>query len=307
MSAHIIPQDTSVSSRMYKGVIAFIVAAPIVSLLLLVWFRFGNWLTVMWVVIFYFMIAPGVTVGLHRYFTHRSFEASLPLKVIMCFAAIITLEGKITTWVANHMWHHQHSDVVGVDLHTPLEQEGIRGLLYAHVWWMFPGRNADPKLASHLTYDRVVQFFDRQVLAFFLGRALLPGLVCGLVGYVQTQSIQVGTLWGIEATGWSFVLVGMVHHFTWCINSICHVWGEQPYRTSDNSRNVWWLWVVTLGESWHNTHHAFPRSSLQGSAWWNDPSYCIIKMLEWVKLAYDVDRYVPTQNRRDAKRKSVMT
>lgn len=264
---------------------------PIIAVTILVGYRIGNWLLAFpLMVAVYIPIAAGVTVGLHRYFTHQSFKARTPLKIVLCILAVLALEGKITSWVANHKWHHIYSDKPNKDLHTPLEQEGLWGLLYAHLWWMFTGRNAPKRFAKHLLDDPIVQFVDQpwSVWTIIILRFLVPYLI-----------------WGWEGILWAVVLIGFVHHFTWCINSVCHMYGEQPYKTGDQSRNVWWLWLPTLGESWHCTHHAFPWSALQGTSWKDDPSYAIILVLEWVGLAYDVR--VPTKEQYKSALKTPIT
>jgi stearoyl-CoA desaturase (Delta-9 desaturase) len=271
------------------GLFIFGPYAAVVAVIWLMWNRWFSWIDVILLVGTYIPIAAGVTVGLHRYFTHRSFETNRVVRIILGILALLALEGKITQWVANHLWHHSHADTEE-DLHSPLD-----GLWHAHTGWIFGAKTANPEafgITRALLRDPDIQVLDRLYPLF----ALISVLGVGPIGYAFG--------------GWqgaaSAVLLGgvtrffLVHHFTWSINSLCHMVGEQPYRGNDSSTNLWILAWPTLGESFHRTHHAFPWSALQGSAWWNDASYAIIKVLERLRLAWNIR--VPTPEQYAAKR-----
>ena len=269
-----------------------VVVVPYVAVAAVVWFlwhRWFSWADVILLVATYVPIAAGVTVGLHRYFTHRSFETTRPVRIVLAVLALLAMEGPITQWVANHLWHHAHADDDD-DLHSP-----VHGLWHAHSGWLFQDKEADPAtfgITRALLADPTIQWLDRHAGVF----ALLSIVGVGPIGYL--------------ISGWpgaaSAVLLGgvirfcLVHHFTWAINSLCHAVGDQPYRSNDASTNLWPLAWPTLGESFHRTHHAFPWSALQGTAWWNDWSYAIIQLLARSGLAWNIR--VPTPEQYAAKR-----
>lgn len=239
----------------------------------------------------WYFISLGVTVGLHRYFTHQSFRASRPLKLVLCILASLAIEGPIITWVANHKYHHAFSDkrVDGkrLDLHSPVPDDDsvwslLVGLFHAHVGWLGSGRKANKEIyAKHLLNDKMIVFFSNA--AIYLGMVAISIMLPYFIG-------------GWEAFVWvGLVRIALVHHFTWSVNSICHVFGERPYESTegDQSTNIpsyWFLWVFTLGESWHRNHHTFQQSAIHGSHWIVDPSAQVIWILERVKLVDNVVR-----------------
>ena len=277
--------DTYENGLTYKSGLVAVAIAPFFALGIAIrqlWNRSVGWPEIGMLVGSYIPIALGVTVGLHRFFTHRSFEASPVLKIVLGVLASLSLEGKITEWVATHNYHHAHSDVKGVDPHTPTEREGFAGLLWAHFGWMVFGKGARPeKYARHLMADPVVKTLDRYNVLFALASILAPALG------------------GFKVFIWAGLLrIFFVHHITWSINSICHVFGEQQYVTGDNSRNVKWLAIFSMGESYHNNHHASPASAMHGDRWWQDVSYCAIRLLERARLVRRVKVIVPAEKKR---------
>jgi stearoyl-CoA desaturase (Delta-9 desaturase) len=208
----------------------------------------------------YVLTVFGVTAGYHRLFTHRSFVARRPLKIALAISGSLALEGSLVSWVTNHRRHHQFSDRPG-DPHSPALSEHRslwRGLLHAHVGWLFrapfPARRRD---AADLLVDRdlvvVSKLFPVWVLLTLGVPFALGWAIWGTLGGALTA-----LLWG------GVVRIFLVHHVTWSINSICHVWGDRPFRTTDRSRNVGALALVSMGESWHNAHHAFPSLARHG-------------------------------------------
>jgi stearoyl-CoA desaturase (delta-9 desaturase) len=247
------------------------------------------------------MTGLGVTVGFHRLFTHRSFKARPAVRAILAVLGSVAVEGPVISWVADHRKHHAFSDRPG-DPHSPHVDHGVgwlgalRGLLHAHVGWLFrhDQRGARARYAPDLLADPVIRFVDRTFviwaigglgLAFGLGAALGGSLAAGLTGL----------LWG------GAVRLFVLHHLTYSINSICHVFGRRTFATTDESRNVFWLAVPTFGEAWHNNHHAFPTSARHGFGRWQlDPSALVIRGLERSGLAWDVVRISPDRQRRKA-------
>jgi stearoyl-CoA desaturase (Delta-9 desaturase) len=244
--------------------------------------------------ILYLTTALGITVGFHRLFTHRSFKTTGALRALFAILGSAAIEGPVISWVADHRKHHAYSDKPG-DPHSPHVDHGVgwlgalRGLLHAHVGWIFihTQRGAKSRYAPDLQRDRIVSFVDRTFLlwalaglgaAFGLGVAIGGTVVAGLTAL----------LWG------GAVRMFFVHHITYSINSLCHFFGRRGFDTPDESRNLAWLAPFTLGEAWHNNHHAFPTSAVHGLGRWQlDPSALVIVGLERLGLAWDVVRPSP--------------
>jgi stearoyl-CoA desaturase (delta-9 desaturase) len=215
-------------------------------------------------VVLYLLTGLGVTVGLHRLFTHRSFEATRPLQAVLAVLASMAVEGFVTDWVADHRCHHAHSDVEG-DPHSPHvgRAPGLRGriggLWHAHVGWIFHRGPAARRqqYAKDLLDDRLIRAIDHAYLLWVVLTLGIPFAVGYAVGGTAAR--------GFEALVWGgLIRVLLVHHATWSVNSICHSFGSRPYRSRDESRNNWLLALPTLGEAWHNNHHAFPSSAVLG-------------------------------------------
>ncbi|HXF01137.1 MAG TPA: fatty acid desaturase [Solirubrobacterales bacterium] len=242
----------------------------------------------------YVVTGLGVTVGFHRLLTHRSFKTSPALRGIFAALGSAAIEGPVISWVADHRKHHTFSDEQG-DPHSPHVGHGggwsgtLRGLFHAHMGWLFihTERGAKRRFARDLLDDPVISFVDRTFILwavlglavpFALGYAIGGTLVAGLTGL----------LWG------GAVRVFLLHHVTYSINSVCHVFGRRRFATDDQSRNVLWLALPTFGEAWHNNHHAFPTSAIHGLRRWElDPSAAVIWSLERLGLAWDVVRISP--------------
>jgi stearoyl-CoA desaturase (delta-9 desaturase) len=292
MSDRLVVAPSGMQRRLHITVLGVFIFGPYVAVAAAVWLMWNwwfSWVDVILLVVTYGMIAAGVTVGLHRYFTHRSFETTRAGRITLGILALLALEGTITQWVANHLWHHANADTDD-DLHSPLH-----GLWHAHTGWIFKNAAANPDafgITRTLLRDRDIQTLDR----FYPLFALLSVVGVGPIGYIAN---------GWQGTASAILLAGvirffLVHHFTWSINSLCHTIGERPYRSNDTSADIWLLAWPTLGEAFHRTHHAFPWSALQGTSWWNDWSYAIIKILERLGLAWNIR--VPTAEQYAAKR-----
>ena len=242
----------------------------------------------------YVLTGLGVTVGFHRLLTHRSFKAGRCVRGTLAILGSAAIEGPAISWVADHRKHHKFSDVPG-DPHSPHVDHGVgwmgalRGLLHAHVGWLFrhDQRGARARYAPDLLADPTVRFVDRTfVLWVVAGLALAFGLGVAIGGTLRSG--LTGLLWG----GAMRILV--LHHVTYSINSICHVFGRRSFETGDESRNVFWLALPSFGESWHNNHHAFPTSATHGLGRWQlDPAAMVIRGLEATGLAWDVVRVSP--------------
>ncbi len=270
---------------------AFVVI-PFAALIAAVPVAWGGWLS--WVDVgvtaFWYVLAGlGITVGYHRYFTHGSFKAKRWLRVALAVSGSLAVQGDIIQWVADHRRHHAFSDLEG-DPHSPwrfgASLGGLtKGLFHAHVGWLF-GRELSnrerfaPDLLADPDIRRISKLFPLLAVTSVLGPALMGGLL--------TWSWQ-GALTALFWAG--LVRISLLHHVTWSINSVCHVYGERPFmmRHGDRAANFWPLALVSFGESWHNLHHADPTSARHGVLRGQiDISARVIWLFEKVGAAWDV-------------------
>jgi stearoyl-CoA desaturase (delta-9 desaturase) len=265
------------------------VIAPFLGLLaagVLAWGWGFGWQELVLLLGMYFLTALGITVGFHRLFTHRSFETNRVVQAVLGVLGSMAVQGPLLKWVALHRCHHQHSDQED-DPHSPHHHgAGVLGLLrgfwHAHVGWFF---EADPPGLAHYVKDlrqsrllcAVSALFPVWVVVSLLVPAALGWLLGGWTGAL------LGLVWG------GLVRIFLVHHVGWSVNSVCHLWGRQPFRNRDFSKNNWLFGILALGEGWHNNHHAFPTSARHGLRWWQfDLSYWLIRGLAVLRLAWNV-------------------
>jgi stearoyl-CoA desaturase (delta-9 desaturase) len=258
-----------------------------------------GWHDLVIALVMYAISGHGITVGFHRYFTHGSFKATRPLRIALAIAGSLAVQGPVIRWVADHRKHHAFSDNEG-DPHSPWQYgEGFRplvkGLLHAHVGWLFDvEQTSQSRYAPDLLADPDVIRISRAFPWITAISLLLPPLVGG-VWSMSWQGALSAFFWA------SLVRVALLHHVTWSINSICHTFGTTPFRTRDRSRNVWWLAVPSMGESWHNLHHADPTAARHGVLRGQpDSSARVIRWFEQAGWASDV-RW-PTPERLASKR-----
>jgi stearoyl-CoA desaturase (delta-9 desaturase) len=282
---------------LFGVIVPFLGLAAAVSLL---WGWGFSWVHLGLLIGMYVATALGVTVGFHRLFTHRSFETNAVVKFIFAALGSMAMEGPVLKWVAMHRRHHQHSDGAH-DPHSPHHHgEGLRGVLagfwHAHVGWIFDPDPADlPRYVGDLAPDRVVRSVSRTWMLWSAAGLLIPALLGGLIT-MSWKGALLGFVWG------GLARVFLVHHVTWSINSVCHLWGTRPFRSHDESRNNAVFGVLGLGEGWHNNHHAFPTSARHGLRWWEfDASYLVIRALERMGLAWKVR--IPAAKAMAAKRR----
>jgi stearoyl-CoA desaturase (delta-9 desaturase) len=244
--------------------------------------------------IMYTFTGLGITVGFHRHLTHRAFKTKRPIRVALTILGTAAIEGPVTAWVADHRKHHAFADEKG-DPHSPHVghaggfRGALKGLLHAHVGWLFvhDERGSKERYAPDLLADPAVRFVDRTFLVWALGGLALPFFLGWAIGGTIHTALT-GLLWG------GAVRVLLLHHVTYSINSLCHFFGRQSFETGDESRNLAWLAPLSLGEAWHNNHHAFPTSAAHGLRWYElDISALVIRGLERLGLAWDVVRVSP--------------
>jgi stearoyl-CoA desaturase (delta-9 desaturase) len=237
----------------------------------------------------YALSALGVTAGYHRHLAHRAFVAAPFVRVLLIGLGAMAAQGPPVYWVALHRRHHQRSDRAG-DPHSPYVDTdgaplagGLRGWLHAHAGWQFDHRIPDATLyCRDLFRDRLVLRLNRHYPALVALGLLAPALVGALV----TRSLAGAAsclLWG------GVLRLFLSYHATNSINSVTHMLGARDFATSDHSRNNAYLALVTLGESWHNNHHAFPGSAYFGLRWWQlDLGALAIRALAWLGWARDI-------------------
>ena len=229
----------------------------------------------------WFTCSIGICLCYHRALSHRSFKLHGPAKVLGLYAAALAGEGSPLRWSMVHRIHHGHSDEPG-DPHSPLE-----GKWWSHLLWMFVHQDKEIEQAAYQQYvpdlmkDRTVMFFERFWFPILLATS------AGLYAWGGLPML----LWGV------CLRMTFAYHSTWFVNSATHLWGYRNYQTTDESRNLWWVAILSYGEGWHNNHHAHPRIARAGHRWWEfDPTWLAIRMLRSVGLATDVVDRLPDRS-----------
>jgi stearoyl-CoA desaturase (delta-9 desaturase) len=261
--------------------------AAVFAAIPLLWGWGLTWQDAVIAVSMYLIAANGITVGFHRYFTHRAFRAKRWLRVSLAVAGSMAIQGPVVQWVADHRKHHRFSDREG-DPHSPWRygrtaRALTKGFFYSHVGWLFDWeKTSETRYAPELIKDKDIRRVSRTFPVWVAVSVLVPPLVGGLWSWSWWGALT-AFFWG------SLVRIALIHHVTFAINSVCHITGRRPFRTKDRSRNVWWLAIPSMGESWHNFHHAEPTSARHGVRRFEiDISALIIKVMERLRWVYDV-------------------
>lgn len=217
------------------------------------------------------------------------------MTVVLAVLGSMAGQGAVISWVALHRRHHEYSDREG-DPHSPnLSSSRLKGLAHSHFLWMryheYPNVvHYTPDLIKNRPLVRVARLYHTWVV---LG-LVIPAVV-GAIVYRDWQGVLSCLFWG------GLVRIFVLEHIVWAINSFLHMFGTRPYDSRENSRNGGIFALLTLGESWHNNHHAFPESPSFGLEWYRlDPGFWVIQVLHVIGLAWDLK--VPTPSRRDARR-----
>jgi stearoyl-CoA desaturase (Delta-9 desaturase) len=234
--------------------------------------------------VLYCITVLGIGMGFHRLIAHRAYQATPFLKTALIICGSMAAQGPIIFWTAVHRRHHSYSDRDG-DPHSPhLHGEGaleiLKGLWHSHMGWLFNHELTDwGTYVRDLLHDRLVFKLNRLYFLWIAVGLLLPAAAEGLIT-MSWGGVARGFLWG------GLIRVLVVHHSTWSINSVCHVFGSRPYHVKDQSTNNVVLAIPTFGESWHNNHHAFPSSAVHGLEWWQvDITGSMIKLCAMLGLA----------------------
>ncbi len=229
--------------------------------------------------------------------THRAFQSYRWIEYSFAILGSLSVEGSVMDWVADHRKHHAFTDVEG-DPHSPHigHGHGLAGFWHSHAGWLMEtqGQADWKKYAADLYEDKGMRKIGKLFPYFVLLSLLIP-TVAGFVlhGFTWKGALE-GYIWG------GLVRIFFVHHVTWSVNSVCHVFGKRRFEIEDHSTNVWWLAPFSLGESWHHNHHAFPRSANHGLKWYElDIAGMTIGAMEKLHLAWNVVRIAP--ERQEAK------
>ena len=288
-----------------RAITGFVTAAPIIALGFVCWQLWERALHWHDVVVFFATYIPctlGITVGFHRHLTHRAFATHPWLRGTLAALGSAAIEGPVIAWVADHRKHHAFTDRHG-DPHSPHVdvapgwRGALSGLLHAHVGWLFihDQRGRKERYAPDLLADPVVAWINKTFLLWVALGLAFPTLLGFVLSGGSTMGALTGLLWG------GAVRMLVLHHVTYSINSVCHVFGRRRFDTDDHSRNVAWLSIASMGEAWHNNHHAFPTSAVHGLRRWEvDPSALVIRGLEKLGLVWDVVRVSPERQARKA-------
>ncbi|GLW92840.1 stearoyl-CoA desaturase [Actinokineospora globicatena] len=284
----------TLTSRIAVYIFILVPFAALIAAVPLAWGWGLGWVDIALAVFFFYFSGLGVTVGYHRLFTHGSFKAKRPLKIVLAVMGSMAVQSPPTTWVADHRRHHAFSDREG-DPHSPWlfgtsPMALARGFWHAHMGWIFDNDVTNkerfaPDLLADKDIVRVSKLFPLLTVATFL----LPALLGGLLTW---------SWWGaVTAFFWaSLVRVAVLHHVTWSTNSICHMIGERPFASRDKAANFWPLAILSFGESWHNLHHADPTCARHGVQRGQiDTSARLIWIFE--KLGWVSDVRWPTESR----------
>lgn len=273
---------------------ATITVVPMLLLSVAIWQAWNRELHWRDVAIFLGMYLPcglGITVGFHRLLTHRSFKTKTWLRALLAIFGTMAIEGPVIDWVTFHRQHHAYSDKPG-DPHSPHVGRGegwrgaLSGLAHAHLGWLFEKvqRGSRERYAPDLLGDPLIRFVDKTFILWSLLGLAIPFALGALIGGTLGAGLD-GLIWG------GAVRMFVLHHVTYSINSLCHFFGRRRFATEDESRNLMWLAPLSLGESWHNNHHAFPTSAFHGIGRHEiDISGLLIAALERAGLAWDVQR-----------------
>jgi stearoyl-CoA desaturase (Delta-9 desaturase) len=291
-SRHMLPAHRFKSRQRWHFLLC--VALPTFLALTLPWFLPESWLSLkgilLWWVMWFLVGGIGVSVGLHRHFSHRAFKATPVLRSAMAILGCMACQGTVGYWVALHRSHHSHSDQPG-DSHSPVPSaQGTssewKAFWRGHIGWVWQHDVPSPvRYAADLMRDPLIVRIDRNYWWSVAAGVVVPGLV-GIWMWDGWSGFWAGAFWG------GFLRIALGHHIIWAINSVCHFSGQRPYDTDDQSRNVPWLAILSFGESWHNNHHQAPTSASFKHRWWqSDFGLGFIRWVELLGLISDVKQH----------------
>jgi stearoyl-CoA desaturase (Delta-9 desaturase) len=288
--------------KIYRRLSLATIAIPLMGTVLaisLLWYDPIQPVQIVLLIVMYALTILGIEVGYHRHFSHRAFQATTTVRVALAIIGSMAAQGGVLFWVAHHRCHHQYTDRPN-DPHSPhLHGNGIggrvKGFWHAHGGWVLEGEIPNTVLfAKELLRDRAISKVNQlQHIWVLLGLAI-PAVLGGIFTQSWLGVLQ-GFLWG------GLVRIFIGQQVMNCTNSICHIYGGHPYDSGDRSTNNIWLAILSMGQSWHNNHHAFPSSAIAGLHWWQiDPGTWLVRVLEALGLVWNVK--APTVNLMEAKK-----
>ena len=272
--------DSSVREKRLWGNIMFLVLAPIALLVALPFYVMENglsWANIITFVALWWATGLSITAGYHRLFSHRAYRASWPARLFFAVFGAAASQNSAIVWCAAHRYHHRDVDTDG----DPYNAR--RGFLWSHIGWILV---EGPR---HEQLDNVQDLWADPICRWQHEHYWKIGLSVNL-GIPLLVGALAGDLWGVVLFA-GLTRVVLLQHTTFCINSLAHMWGSQPWSTANTSRDSWWLSFLTFGEGYHNYHHAFQRDYRNGPLWYNfDPTKWVIWCLSSLGLARDLTR-----------------
>lgn len=264
-----------------KNILLIAIIGPFITTILAIILLFPSFIDLLVLLLMYLVTGFGITVGYHRLLTHNSFKTSNIVRYLFAIAGSMAVEGTPINWVADHRKHHKYSDKDD-DPHSPHKYNNVfKALYHSHVGWLLEDR----EIPEPEVYCRdLCNDFGMVLISKYNPEIIVIGLLIPMfIALILGGNILTALIWG------GFVRIFLIHHVTWAVNSICHYYGKRPHKTYDKSTNVSWLAIPSLGESWHNNHHAYPCSAAHGNINTQlDLSYLLIILLERMGLAWDI-------------------
>ena len=234
--------------------------------------------TILASVLLWFVAGMGITVGYHRLFSHRSFKGNRFVRLIALLAGATALQNSAIVWSSDHRKHHRNVD------HDSQDPYSIsRGFFWAHIGWIFfeTQENQERKNVPDLWKDSMVAWQHKYYFPVAIGLNILIPVALGLI---------FGNIWEMLLFA-GLAKIVLAHHFTFCINSLAHIWGTQPWSSANSSKDNWMISLFTFGEGYHNYHHSFETDYRNGPLWYNyDPSKWLIWCLAKIGFAYDLKK-----------------
>ncbi|MFA6432427.1 MAG: fatty acid desaturase [Candidatus Paceibacterota bacterium] len=283
--------------RFGRGFVLALVIFPFLAVIYGIWQIWGEGVDLFYLSLLFLSCIfreLGITIAFHRLFTHESFKASKAFKIFWGACGSAAYQGTPLAWCSKHSKHHQCSDAEG-DPHSPWmfgtsPLALFKGFWHAHFVWLFSRNQViENGCTERLRKDEVICFVDRHTVLWMVLSGILPALL-GFIHESSLLGVWRGFLWG------GLISLFFVQHNTWSVNSICHIWGKKTFKSPDESRDNWFVMLITLGEGAHNGHHAFAWSAVHAILHrWSDASYLVIKLHQMFGSVWDVRVPTPAQ------------